>query len=149
MTIRQLKNIDELKRFYNKLNGKYEGYIQLSDSRISHIFKTPTKLPDWDLLHNIPNVFIFEMVLFDPDRSFSIRVKQINDSWYAEEREVEWDANSEDCKLYYSVFDNHKYQELKMVQVWEEIEDPISIEFKTQVPVSVMFAGFEKGEKQC
>lgn len=36
-----------------------------------------------------------------------------------------------------------------MVQVWEEIEDPISRGFKTQVPVSVMFAGFEKGEKQC
>ncbi|WOE70973.1 TIGR04423 family type III CRISPR-associated protein [Hydrogenimonas thermophila] len=106
----KLKNRDELKTFYNKLNGKYEGYIQLSDSRISHIFKTPTKLPDWDSLHNRPNVFIFEMVLFDPIKSFSIRVRQINDSWYVEERDVKWDANSEDCKLYYSVFDNHKYQ---------------------------------------
>jgi len=140
-------NRDELKTFYNELNGRYEGYIQLSDSRISHIFKTPTKLPDWDLLHNRPNVFIFEIVLFDPDRSFSIRVRQINDFWYVEKRDVKWDANSEDCNSYYSVFNDHKYQELKMVQIWEEIEDPISRGFKTQVPVSVMFAGFKKGEK--
>jgi CRISPR type III-associated protein (TIGR04423 family) len=137
----------ELRQRYEALEGEYEGYIQLSDRRIAHLFREPAALPAWDELHR-DGGFIFEAALYDPSEKKSYLIRQINESWHWIEYEnIDWDRFGEaDKNVYYSVFDAHSRKELRMVQLWEEREDPVSAGFCSLELTAVVFAGFEKGE---
>ena len=137
---------EELRQKYEALQGKYEGYIQLSGSRIEHIFREPSVLPDWDALHK-DGGFIYEMALYDPEKKKSLLTRQIDDTWHWLEYEgIDWESFEEDDRrTHYSVFDAHNRKELRMVQLWEEREDPVSTGFMALELTAVVFAGFEKG----
>ena len=79
---------DVLKDYYNGLQGEYQGYIQLSDRRIEHIFKSATKLPEWESLHDnkVVNNYILELALFEPITKKSILVRQTNEKWLVIEK---------------------------------------------------------------
>jgi CRISPR type III-associated protein (TIGR04423 family) len=138
---------EALKQRYQALRGTYEGYIQCSGARIEHLFREPSVLPDWDALHH-DGGFIYEMALYDPDQKKSFLIRQIDETWHwIEYHDIDWERCDEaDKGLYYSVFDDHSRRELRMVQLWEEREDPISVGFRSLELTAVVFAGFEKGE---
>ena len=135
---------EDLRVKYQGLTKKYEGYIQLSGGRIEDIFKTPTLLPSWEELEKRGG-FIFEMVLYSPDTKKSILVRQINGGWsWIEQDQIDWESTpKEDREIFYSVFDKHSKRELKMVQIWEKREDPIS-NFEVMEFVGLFFAGFKR-----
>jgi len=138
---------EELREKYETLKGEYEGYIQLSGSRIEHIFREPSTLPGWEELHR-GGGFVFEAVLYDPIGKKSLLIRQIDNTWqWLEYEGIDWDSFEEDDrKTYYSVFDDHNRKELRMVQLWEEREDPVSTGFRSLELTAVVFAGFDKGE---
>jgi CRISPR type III-associated protein (TIGR04423 family) len=139
---------DELKNGYESLKDNYEGYIQLSNKRIEHIFKTPTNLPSWSDIENSGG-FIFEMVLYSPKEKKSILIRQVNSSWsWIEKSGIDWESTKEeDRDIFYSVFNKNR-QELRMVQVWEKREDSISEDFSSLEFVGSFFAGFEKEDNK-
>jgi CRISPR type III-associated protein (TIGR04423 family) len=138
---------EALKKRYETLQGKYEGYVQLAGARIEHLFREPSVLPDWDALHQ-DGGFIYEMALYDPDQKESFLIRQIDEAWHwIEYHGIDWErCDKVDKGLYYSVFDDHNRKELRMVQLWEEREDPISTGFRSLELTAVVFAGFDKGE---
>lgn len=133
---------NELKQFYEGLGGRWEGYIQLSDRRIEHIFETPAVLPAWETLHNGVN-FIFEACLFDGDRSITIR--QLNDAFVVvdaklskflpEQRQVQTYL-TEGCRP------------VLMTQVWELRADELCEGMETLVPTLQLFSGFSHAPKE-
>ncbi len=136
-----IKTFEELKKFYNKLDDKYEGYIQMSDSRINNIFIQPNKLPKWKELHNDIN-YILEMALYEPKSKKSILIRQINDKWsviekYLNENDLQ---NSDD---FFTIKYNIK---ARIVQIWQKEEDDFCLGLETLIPKTLFFAGFE-GEK--
>lgn len=137
---------DELRRRYEALGGAYEGYIQMSGSRIEHLFKEPATLPAWESLHG-GGEFIYEMVLYEPSAKRSVLVRQIDDAWYWTFYEgIDWEVCARsDRGLYYSVFDDHRRKELRMIQMWEKHDDPLNPGFSALELTATVFAGFDKG----
>jgi CRISPR type III-associated protein (TIGR04423 family) len=137
---------EELMSRYEALTGRYEGYVQMSGGRIEDVWKEASELPSWGELHRNGG-FIFEAVLYDPSQKRSILVRQRNEGWqWIEYENIDWEkSDRSDCDLHYSVFDGHTKQELRMVQIWERLEDPVSPGYFVLEPVAVVFAGFEKG----
>lgn len=134
---------DELKDYYNGLNGKYQGYIQLSDKRIEHIFQNDTALPKWDSLHNGVN-YILELALFDTNTQKSILVRQTNEKWLVLEKFLT-DNELNEADKFYTVKEN---LQAKIAQIWEEKEDGFCNNLPTQTLQTLLFAGFEnKGGK--
>ena len=132
---------DDLKEIYNSFEKNYEGYIQMSDKIIEHIFVEPKKLPKWEDLHNGIN-YILEIALYEPVSKKSILIRQINDNW----AKVEKVLNENDFKnsdIFHTIKGNLK---AKIVQIWDEVEDEFCLGLKTLVPKTLLFAGFE-GEK--
>jgi len=139
-----LKDRKELKEFYNGLNKAYEGYIQLSDKRIEHVFKKPNHLPKWDDIHNGIN-YILEMALFEPTTKRSILVRQHNSGWLVLDEVVD-DSMPEE--YYFTVMSEP--EQMKVVQVWEDVENKFCLDMevmKVMEPKYLLFAGFcEKGD---
>lgn len=135
-----LKTKDELEQFYRGLTGEFEGYIQMSDGRIEHIFVTPSSLPKWEELHNSIN-YIVEMVLFEPKTKKSILVRQQNSNWFILEKEL---TGEEPIDSFYTIAKDTP--KIKIAQIWEEEESEFCLDMKVLEPKYLLFAGFKKGE---
>ena len=136
-----LKSKDELKDFYNTLNKKYEGYIQMSDNKIEHIFKKASDLPSWDDLHSEIN-FILELVLFEPDTNRSILIRQANDKWTVLDKIL---SNNETIDTFYTL--KKDALKMKIAQIWEAKCDEFCLDMEVLEPKYLLFAGFEKEKK--
>ena len=150
--VHYIKNTqDELKDYYNKLNGKYQGYIQLSDRRIEHIFVEESELPKWENLHNSVN-YILEIAFFEPGTKKSILVRQANEKWLVLEK-ILTDKEIKEADSFYTVIDKENLQ-AKIAQIWEEEadefcevgEDEYKDKLKVLKPKVLMFAGFEESK---
>jgi len=140
----QIKNRDELKEFYNGLNDKYEGYVQMSDARIEpkYLFKTAQILPKWEELHNEVN-YILEMAIFNPVSKQSILIRQQNSEWLVTKRVLEEDEiNKSDS--FFTLTENTP--KMKIAQIWEEEKNEFCLGLDVLEPKYLLFAGFEKGE---
>ena len=135
-----MKNKKELEEFYNKLDGEYEGYIQLSDRRIENVFEEEV-LSKWDELHNGIN-YILEMALFEPTTKRSILVRQHNSDWLVLDETID---KSMPIERYFTV--KNKPKQMKVAQVWEEKENEFCINMNVREPKYLLFAGFERGAK--
>ena len=120
-------NLLEFKKFYESLDAKFEGYIQLSDSKD----------------------FIILLSLWDGDRSINIR--QINNGF------AKLDVKISDFKkdiyeithqtfLVNAKFKNTKINRIKMTQIWQENADDLCCGFAVLEPQFLLFSGFERGE---
>ena len=138
----QIKNRDELKEFYNGLNDKYEGYVQMSDSRIkfNHLFKTPQTLPKWEELHNDIN-YIVEMALYKPTTKHSILIRQQNSDWLVIDKKLE--GNEPIDSFFTLTEDNTK---MKIAQIWEVADSEFCLNIEVLEPKYLLFAGFEDGK---
>lgn len=137
-----LKNREELEVFYKDLTQNFEGYVQMSDSRIENIFILPTSLPKWEALHNSTN-YIVEMALFDATTKNSILLRQQNNMWLVLEKVLK---GSEPMDSFFTVTPNtHK---MKIAQIWEEESNGFCLDMKVLEAKYLMFAGFEKGESK-
>ena len=137
-----IKTFKELKEFYQKLNGEYEGYIQMSDKIIEHIFKKPTSLPSWDSLHNNIN-YILEMALFEPKSNKSILVRQANDKWITVEKFLTKEE-IDNTDIFYTIKEKDNLK-AKVAQIWQEEEDEFCLGLQTLTPKTLLFAGFKTG----
>ena len=135
-----IKTETQLEAFYNDLKGNYEGYIQMSDSRIEHIFQDASPLPEWHSLHNGVN-YILELALYEPESKNSILIRQANENWVVLEK-ILTDQEIKDADNFYTIKDNVK---AKIAQIWEEQEDEFCLGLKTLIPQTLLFAGFAKG----
>ena len=138
----QIKNKDELKKFYNSLNNEYEGYVQMSDGRIEpkHLFKTAQTLPKWEALHNDVN-YILEMALYEPNTKRSILIRHQNSEWLAIDKKLE--GNEPTDSFFTLTEDTPK---MKVAQIWEEEKSEFCLGLDVLEPKYLLFAGFEKGE---
>ncbi|NPA60378.1 MAG: TIGR04423 family type III CRISPR-associated protein [Epsilonproteobacteria bacterium] len=138
-----LKSREALKKFYDDLNDKYEGYVQMSDSRIEpkHLFKTTQTLPKWDELHNDIN-YIVEMALFNPSTKQSILIRQQNSEWLVIDKKLEGDEPTE--SFFTLTEDTPK---MKIAQIWEKEENEFCLGLDVLEPKYLLFAGFEKEKK--
>ena len=137
-----LKDREQLREFYNGLDGEYEGYIQMSDSQIKkdNIFTTPKRLPTWDSIHSNNN-FILEMVLYEPEEKLSILVRQQNDKWVVRERNIK----DEYIESYYTVIDDKL--KIKVAHIYKEEVDEFCLGMEVLEPKEILFAGFEKDKR--
>ncbi len=135
-----LKNREELKKYYQELTQEYEGYIQMSDSKIKDIFISATLLPKWENLHNKVN-YIVEVALFDPISKNSILIRQHNNEWLVLEKELNGD---EPIESYFTLVKNSP--KMKIAQIWEEESSEFCLDMKVLEAKYLMFAGFEKGD---
>ena len=135
---------NELRAKFDSLVGKFEGYIQMSAGRIADPYREASPLPSWEELHSTPTLFIYEAALYDPSAKRSILIRQIDNGWEWVEATVDWESSvEEDRETYYSVFDEHRRREIRMVQTWKKVSDPVSGGFETLEPDGAYFAGFE------
>jgi len=145
-----IKSRKELQKFYNSLTDKYQGYVQMSDSRIkdNHIFKTAQRLPKWKELHNDVN-YILEMALYEPNSKRSILIRQQNSEWLVIDKKLE---GNEPIDSFFTLIEDTP--KMKIAQIWEEEENEFCIinedseekKLKVLEPKYLLFAGFEKGE---
>ncbi len=140
-----IKNREELEEFYNNLIDKYEGYVQMSDSRIKseHLFKTAQILPKWEELHNEVN-YILEMALFNPTSRQSILIRQQNSKWLVMDRELK-QKEIDNSDSFFTL--TEKTPKMKMAQIWEEEENEFCLDMQVLEPKYLLFAGFEKEKK--
>jgi CRISPR type III-associated protein (TIGR04423 family) len=148
-----LKSREALKKFYDNLNDKYEGYVQMSDSRIEpkHLFKTTQTLPKWDELHDDIN-YIVEMALFNPSTKQSILIRQQNSEWLVIERVLEEEEIKKcdskydsKCDLFFTLIEDTL--KMKIAQIWEEEKNEFCLDMEVLEPKYLLFAGFEKEKK--
>jgi CRISPR type III-associated protein (TIGR04423 family) len=133
-----IKNRDELKKFYNSLTDKYQGYVQMSDSRIkdNHIFKTSQRLPKWEDLHNKVN-YILEMVLYELSSNRSILIRQQNSDWLVIDKKLD---GNEPIDSFFTLTQNTP--KMKIAQIWEEEPNEFCLEMNVLEPKYLLFAGF-------
>ena len=136
-----LKSKKELEQFYRGLSQKFEGYIQMSDSRIEHVFVTLSSLPKWEELHNGVN-YILEMAFFDPETKKSILIRQQNSHWLVLEKELK---ETEPMDSFYTI--TKDTPKMKIAQIWEEEDNEFCLDMKVLEPKYLLFAGFEKDKK--
>ena len=135
---------EKFKTIYDKLEGKYVGYIQMSDKRIVHVYTTPEKLWGLDALYvdvkgNKTEVnYVLEMVLFS-EVNESILVRQHNDGWL--EKTVTID-DTMPTDNFYTVTPNTP--KIKIAQIWEEEPNEFCLQERVLELKCLMFAGFEK-----
>lgn len=142
-----MKTLEQLKEFYESLSSEFEGYIQMSDEKLNKVFTSKQKLPSWDSLHNSKN-FIFEVCLFDGDRSITIR--QVNNKFAVIDKNLS-DFNKENITSDYYVAKSLKEKEeikIKISQIWEEKIDENCNNLKVLKPTIQLFSGFVKGESK-
>jgi CRISPR type III-associated protein (TIGR04423 family) len=137
-----IKSRDALKEFYNGLNDEYEGYVQMSDSRIKnhHLFKTSQTLPKWEALHNEVN-YVLEMALFNPSTKQSILIRQQNSEWLVIEKKLE---GNEPTESFFTLTEDTP--KMRIAQIWEEEKNEFCLDLDVLEPKYLLFAGFEKGE---
>jgi len=142
--IEKLRN--EFATIYDGLNGEYQGYIQMSDKRIEHVYVNASKLPDLDTLYvntnnEVSDVnYVLEMALFDPDTQDSVLVRQHNDGWLNMKKNLK-DISLDDKDSYFSAKEDEP--KMKIAQIWEEVSNEFCEGWDVLEPKYLMFAGFE------
>lgn len=145
-SIEQFRN--ELKPIYESLTDKYEGYIQMSDKRIEHIFKIAQQLPVLeDLYVDVNNKnsdvnYIVEMALFEPSSKKSILIRQQNCKWLVLEKTL---SGNELMETYFTLSKNTP--KMNIAQIWEEESNEFCLDMEVLEAKYLMFAGFKKGEQ--
>ena len=140
-----MKTFNELKSFYENLNGEFEGYIQMSDEKLDKIFSSKQTLPSWEDLHKNKN-FIFEACFFDGDRSLTIR--QINNAFVViDEKLSNYENKTEEIFIAKSLENNMKLK-AKITQIWEEKEDKNCENLQVLKATLLLFSGFTKGDSK-
>ena len=140
-----MKTFNELKSFYESLNGEFEGYIQMSDEKLDKIFSSKQTLPSWEDLHKNKN-FIFEACFFDGDRSLTIR--QINNAFVViDEKLSNYENKTEEIFIAKSLENNMKLK-AKITQIWEEKEDKNCENLQVLKATLLLFSGFTKGDSK-
>lgn len=138
---------EKFKEIYSALNGKYVGYIQMSDKYIQHIYTTPNKLWALDILYvdaqgKTTDVnYVLEMALFDESTKQSILVRQHNDGWLKLEETIDDDIPKE--SFYTIASDTPK---MKMAQIWKDTPNEFCNGWDVSELQYLMFAGFETTE---
>ena len=140
-----MKTQDQLKDFYENLNGEFEGYIQMSNEKLDKILSSKQTLPFWEDLHKNKN-FIFEACFFDGDRSITIR--QINNAFVViDEKLSNYENKTEEIFIAKSLENNMKLK-AKITQIWEEKEDENCENLQVLKPTLLLFSGFTKGDSK-
>lgn len=140
-----MKTFNELKSFYENLNGEFEGYIQMSDEKLDKIFSSKQTLPSWEDLHKNKN-FIFEACFFDGDRSLTIR--QMNNAFVViDEKLSNYENKTEEIFIAKSLENNMKLK-AKITQIWEEKEDKNCENLQVLKATLLLFSGFTKGDSK-
>jgi CRISPR type III-associated protein (TIGR04423 family) len=140
-----MKTFNELKSFYENLNGEFEGYIQMSDEKLDKILSSKQTLPSWEDLHKNKN-FIFEACFFDGDRSLTIR--QINNAFVViDEKLSNYENKTEEIFIAKSLENNMKLK-AKITQIWEEKEDKNCENLQVLKATLLLFSGFTKGDSK-
>ena len=132
----------KLKPVYEELTGQYEGYIQMSDRRIEHVFKEQSALPSWETLHDKEVNYILEMALYDPETKQSVLVRQHNDDWLILDKTL---SGNEPTQSYFTVTD--ETLKMNIAQIWEAEENLFCPGLKTLEAKYMLFAGFKKEKK--
>lgn len=129
------KNKTEILEFINNLKS-YQGYIQMSDRRITDIWEDFS-----DISFSPQSGFIYEAHFFNGTDSIAIR--QINDGWYV-------DKNPNIPLTDTQIYQAKNGLKVKMAQIWEEENDPLCENMPVLKLKKVVFAGFEptKGESK-
>ena len=140
----ELLNKDNLKNFYNKLNGKYEGYIQLSDKRIEDLFLSPTELPKWDKIISSRN-FIYEAAFFDEKNNVSVLIRQVDDKWLVNTVDFNKKDDKTEITEEFFIAKTKNTPRVKIKNIWQEQEDELCNGFPVLKHIYSAFAGFEKG----
>ena len=138
-----LKSREELEVFYNGLTDKYEGYVQMSNSRIKpkHLFQIAQTLLKWEELDDGSN-YIVEMALFEPSSKRSILIRQQNSEWLVLDKVLN---GNEPIDFYFTLTENTP--KMKVAQIWEEEPNEFCLGLKVLEPKYLLFAGFEKEKK--
>lgn len=142
-----MKTSEQLKEFYKSLTEQFEGYIQMSDTKLNKIFTSKQVLPSWEDLHNSKN-FIFEACFFDVDRSITVR--QVNDKFALIDKKLS-DFKKENITTEEFVaksLEENIALKVKITQIWEEKEDENCKNLKVLKPTIQLFSGFTKGESK-
>lgn len=138
---------DTFKVHYSKLDGEYQGYIQMSDQRIKHIFTEASTLPSIDEIykdnkHNATDVnYVLEMVLFEPSTKNSILIRQHNADWLVLKESLSGD---EPIDSFYPV--TAVTPKMKIAQIWKEEANEFCLDMNVLEPKYLLFAGFEANE---
>lgn len=138
-------NFGEFEKFYTSLTERFEGYIQLSDSK-EFIVLNGEVLPQWQEIHHGKN-FINEICLFDGDRSITIR--QINDGFGILDKRI---SNYKEVS-YINFLANSKIQcfginEIRIAQIWLAQSDKLCCNFDVLEPKFLLFSGFSRGDSK-
>jgi CRISPR type III-associated protein (TIGR04423 family) len=126
------KNQTQIIEYINSLMG-YQGYIQMSGKPIIDIWKTFS-----DISFAPTSGFVYEAYFYNG--TDSIAIKQINDSWLVDKTNK---VPLNDTRIYFAK-DN---LEVKMAQIWHEVDDELCENMKVLKLKKIVFAGFvEAGE---
>lgn len=129
----------KFEQIYNELKGEYVGYIQLSDEKLrkEYVFKDFTKLKPL----NFSKSYVIQACFFDGNNCIDIR--QTNDDYKVVKvslDEIEKENKTSECFL------TNGYGRVKIVTIWEELEDECSSQdgkkLKVLRPTKQVFAGF-------
>jgi CRISPR type III-associated protein (TIGR04423 family) len=133
-----MKTKQEVIDYINTLQG-YEGYVQFSHRPID---KDQDIFCDGKLLHvsDDKDGFVYEAHFYNGEKSISIR--QINDAWLISKTDIS-NVPAEDKETYISAIKGFQY-DVKMAQIWEEVEDELCAGMKVKKLKKVVFAGFVK-----
>ncbi|AXX84696.1 TIGR04423 family type III CRISPR-associated protein [Aliarcobacter skirrowii] len=135
-----MKTYEEIKNFYINLEGKFEGYFQMSDEKLNKVYQEKQTLPSWEDLHEDKN-FILEACLFDGNRSITIR--NIGNSFVLIDKNI---SDFKEENITKQSFITNGYKEVIISQIWEEKEDENCLNIKVLKPTIQLFSGFKKGE---
>jgi len=134
------KTKEEIIEYINTLDG-YEGYIQYSNRKID---KDTDIFTDKNPHANNENGFVYEAHFYNSGKS--IAIKQINDSWLVSKTDIS-NIDENDIQTYKSDIQDWNYN-IKMAQIWEEVEDSLCAAMKVKKLKKVVFTGFEKGDSK-
>ena len=130
-------NKNEVKEFINRLKD-YDGYVQFSHRPID---KNKDIFLEKDPKVEDEKGFIYEAHFCNGSKSISI--KQINGNWLVSETDI-LDIDKKDIQTYKSDIQDWNHN-IKMAQVWEEVEDDLCEGMKVKKLKKVVFVGFENG----
>lgn len=128
---------NELKEYLEKLQG-YNGYIQYSNRPIN---KDRDIFLNQNLKVEDEDGFIYEAHFCNGKESISI--KQINQYWLVNKTDVS-NIDKNDIQSYKSDIQDWNYN-IKMAQIWEDVEDSLCENMRVKKLKKVVFMGFENG----
>ena len=127
---------EDIIKIINEKYKDYEGYVQFSHRPIDKekdIFFEGKKVNISD-----EDGFIYEAHFYNGQDS--ITIKQINDYWLVDKEE---NTPLNDKQIYLSAIKDFNYN-VKMAQIWEEVEDKLCEGMKVKKLKKVVFVGFKK-----